>query len=140
MTDQAQLLPGTLDLLILRAAWHPPTHRADLGQCPVDRTGRALSRSVSARPSGTAQGELGHIGEQSPRQVLRTHRRGPQASPGRDRQLESARGCHRFRALCATGGSMKLLDSIRFIATLFQAEEGLCQPTNESDRSSSATA
>jgi hypothetical protein len=50
VTDQAQLLPGTLDLLILKAASlgplhgrHPSAHRADLGQCPVDRTGRAVS-------------------------------------------------------------------------------------------------
>src|SRR5712692_61311 len=38
--------------------------------------------------------------------------------------MESARGCRRFGALCATGGSMKLLDSLRFrIATLFQRSQ-----------------
>src|SRR5207248_5445632 len=42
----------------------------------------------------------------------------------RNRQLESPRHCDRHRARAAIGGSMKLLDSLRFrIATLFHRSQ-----------------
>jgi PadR family transcriptional regulator, regulatory protein PadR len=67
MTDSAQLLPGTLDLLILRAVSLGPLHGYGvllrIGQISDNalliEQGAALSRPVSPRPSGTAQGEWG---------------------------------------------------------------------------------
>ena len=57
---------------------------------------------------GLFKANWGHVGQQSPWQVLRTHRHRPQTSGGRDRDLEPARNRHRFRTFAATGGSMKL--------------------------------
>src|ERR1700733_14222258 len=78
---------------------------------------------------------MGYFGEQSQGQVLRTHRRGPQATARRDGQLEPTRDRHRLRARGTTGGSMKLFASLRFrIATLFQRShrniemEGVLRP------------
>ena len=80
MTDQAQLLPGNSRsphpegglarpaARLRRAA----AHRADFRKRAADRTGRALSRTVSPGAPGSAEGELGHVREQPPRQVLRT--------------------------------------------------------------------
>src|ERR1700693_4903475 len=118
-------------------AWvrHPSTHRADLRQCPVDRTGRALSRSVSPRPSGTAQGELGHVREQSSGQVLRTHRRGPQASARGNGWVEPPGPSHRFCPCRPTGGNVKFLAYFRSLAARFFHRSQIEDDTEEELRS-----
>ena len=132
MPEQAQLLPGTLDLLILKAVSLGPLHGYGVllriaqisGRSAADRAGSAVSRAVSPGATGAAESELGHIGQQSPCQVLRTDCRRPQAPARRDRRLEPS--CRRdcLCALRATGGSMKLLDSIRLrLAALFRRSE-----------------
>ncbi len=108
MADQAQILPGTLDLLILRAVSLGPLHGYGILLRIGQISGNALLIEQGALypglfrlvRQGLLKAKLGHIGEQSPRQVLRTHRRGPQAPARRNRQLESAGGCHRVRTLC----------------------------------------
>ena len=68
MAGQAQILPGTLDLLILKAVSRPAlrvrhssAHRTDLARGATHRTGCALSSFVSLGPPGTPQDKLGHI-------------------------------------------------------------------------------
>ena len=79
MSPQAQLLPGTLDLLILKAVSLGPLHgygvllRIELifGRALLIEQGAlypALFRLVAAGP---LESELGDVGEQSSRQVLR---------------------------------------------------------------------
>ena len=105
MTDQAQLLPGTLDLLILRAVSLGPLHGYGILLRIGQISGNALLIEQGALypglfrlvRQGLLKAELGHVGEQSPRQVLRTDRRGPQASARGDRQLESPGDRHRRR-------------------------------------------
>ena len=88
MAEQAQLLPGTLDLLILRAVSLGPLH----GYGVLLRIGQ-ISRNALLIEQGALypglfrlvrQGLLksswGHVGEQSAGQVLRAHSRRPQAS------------------------------------------------------------
>ena len=105
MTDQAQLLPGTLDLLILRAVSLGPLHGYGIllrigqisGGALTDRTGRALSRAVPASTAGTAQGELGHIGNNRRAKFYELTVGGPQAPAAGNRELEQAGDGHRHR-------------------------------------------
>lgn len=79
MPEHAQILPATLDLLILKAVSpgpalrlrHSAAHRTDFTRGASDRTGRALPRAVSTCAAGIVEGSLGHVGEQSTDQVLR---------------------------------------------------------------------
>lgn len=78
MTDQAELLPGTLDLLILKAHFarqaarvrRAPTDRADIGRCATDQARRVVPGALSSRASGPDHERMGHVGEQSKGEVL----------------------------------------------------------------------
>jgi hypothetical protein len=70
VNDQAELLPGTLDLLILKAVSLGPLHgygvllrigQISRGALLIEQ-GAALSRIVPSSASGPSQSELGHIG------------------------------------------------------------------------------
>ena len=71
MTDSAQILPGTLDLLILKAVSLGPLHGYGIllrigqisGQALLIEQGGAVSRAVPTGAAGVAQGKLGHVGE-----------------------------------------------------------------------------
>ena len=96
MNDQAQLLPGTLDLLILRAVSLGPLHGYGIllrigqisGNALLIEQGALYPALFRLRSPGPAESELGNVGQQPPRQVLRAHRRRPQAPARRDRELE----------------------------------------------------
>jgi PadR family transcriptional regulator, regulatory protein PadR len=76
MTDQAQLLPGTLDLLILKAVSLGPLHGYGILLRIGQISGRALLVEQGAlypalfRLVRSSKSELGHIRKQSSRQVL----------------------------------------------------------------------
>ena len=99
MAEQADLLPGTLDVLILKSVSLGPLHgyavlradRADHAGRAARRTGRALPRPLPARAPGAARHRVGHVGEQPAREVLQPHRRGPEAAARGNRQLEPSR-------------------------------------------------
>ena len=82
MSNQAQLLPGTLDLLILKAVSLGPLHGYGVllrigqisGSALLIEQGALYPGLVPPGSSGAAQSQLGHIGKQSPRQVLRAYR------------------------------------------------------------------
>ena len=78
MGDQAQLLPGTLDLLILKAVSLGPLHGYGVLLRIGQISGSALSIEQGALypalfrlvRAGAAEGELGYLGQQPTRQVL----------------------------------------------------------------------
>ena len=132
MGDQAQLLPGTLDLLILRAVSLGPLHGYGIflrigqisGNALVDRTGRALSWPVSPGAPGAVEGEWG---------TSENNRRAKfyeLTAAGRKRLREETDNWNRLvdrdrrRALRTTGGSMRLLDSLRFHLPPFSTVHG----------------
>jgi hypothetical protein len=62
MSGQAQLLPGTLDLLILKALsrpsswlWGFATHWTNLSASIIDRAGRIISGIVPVGAAGTSE-------------------------------------------------------------------------------------
>ena len=115
MADQAQLLPGTLDLLILKAVSLGPLHGYGVllrigqisEQALLIEQGALYPALVSSGAARTAESELGHVGEQSPRQVLRTHGGGAQASAGGNRGLEPPGHSHCVCPCRSTGGNMR---------------------------------
>ena len=80
---QAALLPGTLDLLILKAVSLGELHGYGVllriqqisDDALTDRTGRALPGALPARAPGPARHRVGHIRQQPPREVLPPDRR-----------------------------------------------------------------
>ena len=70
MGDQAQLLPGTLDLLILKAVSLGPLHGYGVllrigqisGSALLIEQGALYPGVVSAGAPGSAEGELGNLG------------------------------------------------------------------------------
>ena len=129
MADQAQLLPGTLDLLILKAVSLGPltvtacfcaSGRSRATHCSIEQGAlypglfRLVRQGLLKASWGTSENnrrakfyELTAAGRKRLREETESWNR-----------LASAIG---FCALRATGGSMKLLDSLRFrIAALFQ--------------------
>ena len=133
MPGSAQLLPGTLDLLdsqggLARAAARlrdPSPHRPDLARRAARGTRRPLPGAVPPRSSGPAQGEVGHLGEQPPRQVLRAHRAGPETAWRGNRELEPPRGRHRARAARTAGGRMSMLAYLRSLTFRFLHRDAL---------------
>ena len=115
MTIQAQLLPGTLDLLILRAVSLGPMHGYGVLLRIEQISGHALLIEQGALYPGlfrlVRQGLSRQAGAR-PRTIValssRTHHGGPQTFARGNRGLESSRSCHRFRPRRAAGGSMKL--------------------------------
>ena len=114
MDRPAELLPGTLDLLILKAVSLGPqhglrraaAHPAALRRPFRDRTGRALSGPLPPRASRLAAQRVGHFGEQPPRQVLPPYCRRP-APPARgDCGLGANGGGRRERPVVAPGGGV----------------------------------
>ena len=99
MAEQAALLPGTLDVLILKSVSLGPLHGyavlARIEQITQRRaprrTGRALPRALPSRASGAARHRVGHVRQQPPREVLQSHRGGTEAAPRGNRELESSR-------------------------------------------------
>jgi PadR family transcriptional regulator, regulatory protein PadR len=77
MTERARLLPGTLDLLILKAVSLGPLYgygillRIEQISQAVLLIEQGALYAVSSRAPGTSEGSLGHVGEQSPNEVLR---------------------------------------------------------------------
>ena len=121
MPDQAQLLPGTLDLLILRAVSLGPLHGYGIllriaqisGQALIVEQGALYPGLVPIGSSGTAEDEMGCLRCQSTRKVLRADGCGAKATTGRNRKLESSGSGHRQRAFRATGRAMRLLDALQ---------------------------
>jgi hypothetical protein len=76
-----ELLQRTIDPLILRSLRRGPQHgynlshtiRANPGDIPRVDTWISFSRSAPYKGAGLALILMGHIGKQSPSQVLRTH-------------------------------------------------------------------
>ena len=129
MNDQAQLLPGTLDLLILRAVSLGPLHGYGILLRIGQISGNALLIEQGALypglfrlvRQGLLKADWGTSENNRRAKFYELTAAGRKASARRDGQLESARGRHCFRALNATGGNMKLLDSlrVRFAANFF---------------------
>ncbi len=88
MSGQAQLLPGTLDLLILKAVSLGPLH----GYGVLLRIGQISEQALLIEQGalypalfrlvrqGLSESKLGDLREQSSRQILRTHLGGAKAS------------------------------------------------------------
>ncbi len=120
MADQAQLLPGTLDLLILRAVSLGPLHGYGVLLRIGQISGNALLIEQGALYPGlfrlVRQGLLkaswGTSENNRRAKFYELTAAGPQAFAGRDRQLEPAGDGDRRGAGCAAGGNMKLLDSL----------------------------
>ena len=85
MSEEAELLPGTLDLLILKAVSLGPLHgyavlsriEADFRKAVVRGAGSVVSGLVPARASGIAQDGVGEIGKQQASEILRADGKGP---------------------------------------------------------------
>jgi hypothetical protein len=97
----ADLLPGTLDMLILKAVSLKPLHGygvllriADFQGCPGRATGIAVSGAVSARAPGLDRRGMGRERQQAAREVLHPDPGRAKTSSGRDGELEPARRCH----------------------------------------------
>jgi len=80
MDPQAQILPGTLDLLILKAVSLGPLHgygvllrieQISRGALLIEQGG-AVPGPLSFGPAGIAEGDVGHVREQPASEVLRT--------------------------------------------------------------------
>src|SRR5438477_5798351 len=99
---------------------HSAAHPTDFTGSAADRTGRALPCAVSTGAAGIAEGSLGHVGEQSTDQVLRTdNRRAETLAPG-GRRLEPPSCRHCLSAKGAAGGNMRIFASLRsIISALF---------------------
>ncbi len=93
------LLPGTLDLLILRTLATGPKHgygiaerlrqvSEDVLQVGESSLYPALQRLLLER---LGQGGMGRVGEQPPRALLHGHPRGPQAARGGTRGIRASR-------------------------------------------------
>ena len=130
MTDQAQLLPGTLDLLILRAVSLGPLH----GYGILLRIGQISGNALLIEQGALYPGLFRLVRQGLLKASWGTSENNRRAkfyeltAAGRKRLREETDNWNRlvdghwFRARCATGGSMKLLDSLRFrIATLLPA-------------------
>ena len=71
LNEQAQLLPGTLDVLILKAVSLGPLHGYEIllrigqisGRALLIGQGGALSRIIPPSASGPSERKLGHLGE-----------------------------------------------------------------------------
>ena len=82
MSEEAQLLPGTLDLLILKAVSLGPLHgyavlsrdRANFRKTVVCGAGSVVPGLVQARATRIAQDGVGEIGEQPACEILRADR------------------------------------------------------------------
>ena len=101
MAEQADLLPGTLDVLILKSVSLGPlhgyavlrAHRADHAGRAAGRTGRALPGPLPAGAPGAPRHRVGHVRQQPAREVLQPHRGGTETAPRGNRKLEpSGRG------------------------------------------------
>ena len=105
MSDQTDVLQGTLDLLIMRTIALEPLHGWAIAQRIQQisddllrvQQGLALSRAPPARTPGLDHGRMGRVGEQPPRALLRADEGGPQAAPGRSREVAGA--CRRVNCL-----------------------------------------
>ena len=102
MSGRAQILPGNLDLLILKAVSLGPLYgygillrieQISQGALLIEQG--ALPGAVSTCAAGVAEGPLGHVGEQSTDQVLRVDgRRAETFAPGGGRlEPPSRRHC-----------------------------------------------
>jgi PadR family transcriptional regulator PadR len=132
VSDQAQLLPGTLDLLILRAVSLGPLHGYGILLRIGQISGNALLIEQGALYPGlfrlVRQGLLkaswGTSENNRRAKFYELTAAGPQAAAGRNGQLEPAGVRHGLRALAAAGGSMRILDSIRVrLAALFHRSQ-----------------
>jgi len=117
MNDQAQLLPGTLDLLILRAVSLGPLH----GYGILLRIGQISGHTLLIEQGALYPGlfRLVRQGLLKARWGTSENNRRPQAPARGNCQLESAGDGHRVCSGCATGGSMKLLAYFRSLAARF---------------------
>jgi hypothetical protein len=98
------LLPGTLDLLILRTLQTDSLHgwaiaeriqQISEGVLQVNRL--ALSRAPSARAQGLDRRRVGRVRAGPPREVLHAHGGGPETARGRSRRVGTDGGGHQPR-------------------------------------------
>ena len=97
MVPEAELLPGTLDLLILKAVSLGAEHGYGVLLRIEQITGNALTIEQGAlypalyrlEHQGAARHRVGHVRQQPQGQVLQSHCRRPKAPEGRNRTLES---------------------------------------------------
>ena len=100
MGHDVGLLPGTLDLLILKALSLGPLHGYGVllrigqmsGGALADRAGRALPGDVSARGSRAARYRVGHLRQQPKGQVLPADCGWPKAAPRRNSRMAAVGG------------------------------------------------
>ena len=98
MTEPNELLQGTVDLLILKAVslepmhgWGiSPAHPADHARRARGESGRALSGAPPPRGPRLARRRVGHVGEQSAREVL------PLTAAGRHQLAAETRTWQRY--------------------------------------------
>ena len=122
MTDQAQLLPGTLDLLILRAVSLGPLH----GYGVLLRIGQISGNALLIEQGALYPGLFRLVKQGLLKANWGTSENNRRAkfyeltAAGRKRLREETKNWNRLasaiglRARRATGGSMKLLDALRF--------------------------
>jgi hypothetical protein len=96
MADQAGLLPGTLDLLILKAVSLGRLHGYGVllrieqisGGALQIQQGALYPGALPPRVPGPDLERVGHVGQQPPRKVLQAHHHGPETPRRRNRELE----------------------------------------------------
>ena len=130
--DQAQLLPGTLDLLILRAVSLGPLH----GYGILLRIGQISGNALLIEQGALYPGLFRLVRQGLLKASWGTSENNRRAkfyeltAAGRKRlrqetgKLEPSRGGHRLRSLAATGGSMSVFASLGFrVAALFRRSQ-----------------
>src|SRR5690348_10588109 len=119
------------------ASWlrHPASHQPDLTGRAPRRAGSTVSGAVPPRASGPAQGQVGHLRKQPPRQVLRAHGGRAQTARRGNGELESARGRYQALVECAAGGRMRIIAYLRSLAFRFLHRQALERELDDELRS-----
>jgi hypothetical protein len=119
MAERAQILPGTLDLLILKAVSLGPLYGYGIllriqqishGALLIEQ-GALYPCSVSTGTAGIVEGSLGHIGEQPTDQVLRADNRRAETFAPAGGRLEPPGRRNCLSAKGAAGGNVRAFAS-----------------------------
>ncbi len=127
MSSQAQLLPGTLDLLILKAVSLGPLHGYGIllrigqisEQALLIEQGALYPALFRLVRQGLLKASWGTSENNRRAKFYELTAAGPQASARRNRRLESPCRRHGLRSRRPTGGNMKLLAYLRSLAAKF---------------------
>ncbi len=121
MAKNADLLQGTLDLLILKAVSLGPLHGYGVllriqqisGERPADSARLPLSGALPPGTQGPHHVRVGRVRQQPKGALLSPDRRGRQAAAGRSQGVEPIDRGHGPRAQGSAGGSMKYVAALR---------------------------